>query len=70
MRAKRKIGKLAIKSFEETAFLFETFRIPKLERKQENLIKGLHDAANIVRKDLGEKPKQYITVRKRKAVKI
>jgi len=70
VKAKRKLRRAAIKSFEETAFLFETFRIPKLKKKQENLIRGLYDAANVVRKDLGEKPKEYITVRKRKVVKI
>jgi len=68
--AKRKIGKIAIRSFEETAFLFETFRVPKLQRKQENLIKGLYKSANLIRKDLGEKPKQYISIRKRKVVKF
>ena len=40
------------------------------KKKQENLIKGLYDAANVVRKDLGEKPKQHITIRKRKVVKL
>jgi len=69
-RAKRVAAKVYIKSLEETAFMFELFRVPKLRKQQRTLIKGLYEAANIVRKDIGEKPKQYITVNKRKVVKI
>jgi len=69
-RAKRVVGKLYVRSLEETAFAFELFRVPKLGKQQRELVKGLYEAANIVRKDIGEKPKQYITVNKRKVAKI
>jgi len=67
---KRLVGKLYIKSLEQAAFTLELFRVPGLQRQQERAIKIYRDGANKVRKELGEAPKQYLTVKKRKVVPV
>jgi len=69
-RKKRVVGKVYIKTLEQSAFLLETFRLPGLKRQHEKQIANLYKTANLVRKDLGEKPKQYFTIKKRKVVPI
>ena len=67
MDFRKLLAKGYIKGLEEYAFTLEIVRFPKLS---ERAIPKLYREANRIRKVIGEKPKKYVTFKKRKVVQI
>ena len=60
-RTTKILGKFAIHSFEESAFILDTFKFPikKIDKLRIKSIHELHFKSNELRKLLGEKPKKH-----------
>jgi len=57
-----------IRSLDESAFMVNLVRFPKLRKFQERLARKLHNDANELRKIIGDKPKRYKQIKHGKVI--
>ena len=72
MDARRLVGKFYIRSLEEAAFVTQLARIPvgKVERLQDRTVRMLYSEAKRTRGLIGETPKQYKMIKRRKIINL
>ena len=69
-RAKRIYGKAVIALCDFTAFDLDLFRIPKMQKQQEQIIHYSFMVANKIRREFGEQPKVYKRLINRDTVEV
>jgi hypothetical protein len=56
----KRLAKLGIRAFEESAFILQTFSLPKLGNKQDKAVRQIYKSSNVLRKRAGFEQKKYL----------
>jgi len=69
MKRKKLLGKLYIKGLEQYGFLTDLTLAPIPKLRKLNM-RAMYKEANRIRRKIGEKPKKYYTIEKRRLVEV
>ena len=55
----KRLAKLGVRAFEESAFILQTFSVPRLGNKQDKAVRQIYKSSNVLRKRGGLEQKKY-----------